>query len=663
MKRRVVSIGAAFALVTPVVPASGYAQDSATYTAADPTPEYVTRALSLYASEPSEFDVREIVARWNDEGGLRSAHDSLMAARLWRRARETGEALAWLPDPASTADAVTGNSRRPDGLIHLERARILLMAPSRSRTDPGATVRPEVEGASDFWVACESADSSVARQIWLDLRSLFTPEEREAWEAADSGDRCEIVRAAIDDRAVRSALTPDERLAVHYRRLVTARSRYGIERPRYMKTASDYRGRPDSLEFDDRGYIWVRLGKPVDVFYVTRPPETELLGIEEDWVYERSGGVWLFHFVPCDTNRAVPCMPRSGFSLVESFGPLAIPGTFYFQRYVTRLALNPLPLKRMIFTYQAADPLDAALNEAERNIYVRQAQMIARELQTKAITEIPDVPGILPEIDLAFEPLRFWNPGLGTSTVWFIATARADQMEHRSSASGNELRIANLTLALRSPEGTTVRDVRREVESRPDIGAAEGVDVFLRTSLVPGPWPYTIAFRDGNADVPVGNWLQDTLVVPDFGGVYGSLLPALSDIAVAPDSGGAWTRDGTVFLPVTAAHVTGPDGTAHIYFEVYGIRPGDGYDVEIRLVPEDDADHIWQVDAEDLAYRISFSSGMSEESAGIGRHHLKLDLSDSDSGPYMLGVQVMKTSTGERSLPVTTPIGVLGTER
>ncbi len=428
-------------------------------------------------------------------------HDSLMAARLWSRALETREALAWLPSPESAGDTSTGDPGGLDGLMYLERARILLLARTGHRVDPGGTTHPEVEGASDFWAACEAAGSSVERQMWIDLRSLFTPEEREAWEAAASGDKCEVVRVAIDDRAVRSALTTDERLAVHYQRLAAARARYGIERPRYMKTASDYRGRPDSLEFDDRGYIWVRLGEPVEVFYVTRPPESDLLGIEEDWVYERSGGVWLFHFVPCDTNRAVPCMPRSGHALVESFGPLSIPGTFYFQRYVTRLAMNPLPLKRMIFTYQSADPLDAAFDAVEANMYVRQVQMLARELQVMAITEIPDVPRILPDIDLVFEPLRFWNPDLGTATVWFVATARADQTGVPEFGGGGELRVANLTLALRSPEGTIVRDVRRELESPAEIAEGAGLDVFLRTSLAPGPWPFTIALRDGNVEI------------------------------------------------------------------------------------------------------------------------------------------------------------------
>ena len=654
------AIGSAAPIVFAIAATStGHAQVAAP-AASDRPPEYVTNPLSLYEPAPTVFDVRDIVRRWETEGGLDSASDSLLVARLWGRALETGEALAWLPTPGVARDPATGESSRMHGLVHLERARILLGSrqPGRDPTNPAS--RPDIEGAPDFWAACNNAGPSIERELWLDMRGMFTPDEREAWNGAEPGEKCDVIRLAVDDRAVRSAVTPDERLAVHYRRLAAARTRYGITRPRYMKTASDYRGRPDSLEIDDRGYMWVRLGEPDQVFFVTRPPESMLLGIEEDWVYERTGGVWAFHFAPCDTNRPVPCMPRSGHALVESFGPLAIPGTFYFQSYVTRMALNPLPMKRMIFTYQAADALDASLNAAERMIYQRQTQMIARELHTRAITEIPDVPDLFPAVDVAFETLRFWNPAQSAASVWFVGTARADQLQARAGQGGSDRRDATLTVALRGPEGTTVRDVRRQFVTPAFPSEETGVNTFLRTTLEPGPWPFTVALRDSNVEEPVGNWLLDTLIVPDFGGVYGSVLPALSDIAVAPDSGGAWTRDGSVFLPVTAAHATGTDGTVHLYFEVYGIRPGAAYEVELRLVADDDADRIWRLDPDDLSFRLSFSSEMSHDGTGIGRHHLRLDFGDSRSGPYLLGLQVQKLQTGERSLPITTPIAVFG---
>ncbi len=632
---------------------------------ADTVPAHVADGLSLYRTPPGAGEVREILARWRADGGPASPRDSLAAARLWERAFSPDEALAWLPDPETATGVADSAGLAP--LLRLERARLLLTHEAGRR--PGGTGPPpdSLPGTADFAAACEAADGEVARELWIDLRALFTPEERDRWRAADdAAGRCAVVRDAIEERALRSAMTPGERLALHYRRLAGARARYSASRVRFMKTASGWRGRPDSLEVDDRGLVWIRMGEPDHVESVSGSVREDQLGIESDialgvqesWVYERPAGTWLFHFVPCDMNLREPCMPRSGHALVESFGPLAVPGTFFFQRYVTRLALDPRPVKRKAFSLRSADALDAALDAAENRMRGRQEQLLARELQTRAITEVPDAPEVLPEVDAVFEPLRFWTPSLGEATVWFVATARASQLVATTDARGVARRRLELRLALGGPEGTDVRAVERQVETRGPIGDDDGIDLWLRATLAPGRVPFTVALRDRAADGAAGNWLQDTLNVPDFGGIRGRLLPAVSDIAFAPDSGGAWTRDGRVFLPVTAAHATGPDGTAHIYFEVYGIRPGSSYGVELRLVPERDAERIWRLDAGDLAYRVAFDAEMPAGGAGIGRHHLRLELKDTRSGPYLLGARTTKSDTGERSLPVTTPVTV-----
>ena len=633
----------------------------------DTLPGYVVDALSLYRTPPAAGDVGQILGRWRTEGGPRSPRDSLAAARLWGRAFAPGEALAWLPDP----DGATGDSARAvlAPLLRLERARLLLTHEAGRLLGASGPPPDTLPGAADFAAACEAAAGEVAREIWIDLRALFTPEERERWRAApDAAGRCAVVRDGIRERALRSALTADERLALHYRRLAGARARYSVPRLRFMRTASGWRGRPDSLEVDDRGLIWIRMGEPDHVEYASPGVGQDQLGIESDiaigiqesWVYELPGGTWLFHFVPCDMNLREPCMPRSGHTLVESFGPRAVPGTGFFQRYVTRLALDPLPLKRKAFALHSADALDAALDAAERGMRGRQEQLMARELQTRAITEIPDAPAVAPGVDVAFEALRFWTPSLGEATVWFVATARASQLASVPDGPDIERRVLDLRLALGGPEGTDVRSVERRVATPDAVGDDDGIDIWLRANLAPGRVPYTLAIRDRAADGAVGNWTRDMLNVPDFGGVRGSLLPALSDIAVAPDSGGAWTRDGRVFLPVTAAHVTGPGGMAHVYFETYGIRPGAGYSIELRLVPEDDADRIWRLDAEDVAYRVSFEAEMPTGGVGIGRHHLRLELGETQPGAYLLGVRATKSGTGERSLPVVTPITVRG---
>jgi hypothetical protein len=147
-----------------------------------------------------------------------------------------------------------------------------------------------------------------------------------------------------------------------------------------------------------------------------------------------------------------------------------------------------------------------------------------------------------------------------------------------------------------------------------------------------------------------GNWTQDSIRA-----LARSNLPEISDLAVAADSGGTWTRDGVTFLAVTPSHLTRPDGSIHLYFEVYGMRDETPYEVEIRAVPERDADLIWAITRSALAYRAAFESRMPG-SGGISPHQLRLDLADTPDGSYVVGVRVTDRSSDRQSLPVTTPV-------
>ncbi|MDT8436465.1 MAG: hypothetical protein RRA92_06885 [Gemmatimonadota bacterium] len=654
MRGRLAGLAAAVAIAAllPGPASAGPRQQSAG------VPSFVVRALEPFRVPPYGEKALRLIARWDAEGTLRTARDSLLAARVLVRGSRFDEALSWLPAPAPGAKGARGL----DLLLRLERARILLAREGGRRAEPGAPPAPPwtLPGARDFLVACEAAAGETARELWIDLRALFTPDEADAWQEATSpAGRCEVARGALDERAIRSATTPDERLAMHYHRLGEARERYWISRPRWFKTASVWRGRPDSLEVDDRGLLWIRLGEPDDVVFTTREPADDRPGIGEDWVYERAEGTWLFHLEPCDLKEGEPCFPRSGYRLVESFGPLAAPGSDFHQRYVTRLALDPLPLRQLAFARGAADTLDAMFNALETRARLRQAQMLARELHERAITEVPDVPDLRPDVDLAFQALRFWNPAEGRATVWFVATARAGDLEAEPdrTESGEERAVA-VRLALGGPDGPVLRSSARRIAADRPLPEAAGLDVRLAATLAPGRVPFTFALRDAHAGAPAGNWVQDTLDVPDHGGPESRPLPALSDLAVAPDSGGSWTRDGRVYLPVSAAHVTGPGGALHVYFEAYGIRTGGDYEVEVRLVPADEADRIWRLDREALAYRVEFESRMPEGGDRIGTHHLRLDLGGTPPGVYLLGVRITDALTRRPSLPAVTPITV-----
>ncbi len=200
----------------------------------------------------------------------------------------------------------------------------------------------------------------------------------------------------------------------------------------------------------------------------------------------------------------------------------------------------------------------------------------------------------------------------------------------------------------------TTDSLSTEVETAGRLEDDDAVVARVPVSVGPGSYPFTLILRDGNEPSGrSGNWTRSNVT-----GMLPSDLPEISDLAVASDSGGTWTRDGVTFLAVSPSHLTGPDGGLHLYFEVYGVPAGTPYEVELRAVPEQDGQQVWAMESGSLAYRASFEAEMPASSSlsGISPHHLRLDLSDTPEGAYVLGVRVTDSASGKRSLPVTTPI-------
>jgi hypothetical protein len=333
-----------------------------------------------------------------------------------------------------------------------------------------------------------------------------------------------------------------------------------------------------------------------------------------------------------------------------------LPGTGFYQRYMTRLALGRGSARRLLFSHQSTDAVDAALDRVEQRATGRRLQMAARALQTRAITEVPDAPALGPRLAMRVQTLGFWNPGRETATVWTLASVRAGDLEAVREAEapvfGLEGRLAWLRGKHSEDSGLLVHE---RTVSASGVAPDDAVEFRMAAELPPGRWPTTFAVRDeGATEAASGAWIQDTLVVPDLR----SPLPALSDLALSPDSGGTWTRDGEVFLSPSPSHLTDPGGFTHLYFEVYGFRPGSEYDLDVRVVPADEADRIWTVGPESTAFRLAFRSTMPEGRAPIGTHHLRLDLSGAAPGEYVVGVRAQDARTRRLSLPATAALVV-----
>ncbi|MGI9038764.1 MAG: hypothetical protein ACR2GQ_07875 [Gemmatimonadota bacterium] len=640
-----------------VLPSSLAAQDRV-----DPIPTgpaAVVEALSPFSGPPDSSRVVEVL---NDAARTSSFptsdHDQVLTARLWRLAGQTDLALASLQRVPEGSDAAP--------LARYEGARVLLEAGHHAA--PGLRL---------YWSACESMDRATRAEIVWDLLAVSTPAERDRWNASE-GMRpdCDDIRAFWDERAFLMGISSDARTALHHQRLRDARTRFHLTRPRRLDGMADSFGRPAGLAVDDRGLLLVRMGEPE---YDQSCPEEVAPGLANDmfrqrnllgrcWVYWRSRGYLIFNLATVD--RAGGDWPYGDFRIQESFSPQAEPGSEFFQKYVMNADI-PEQVKRDLVNrgsvsreaklaagyvaipgiwegrYQP-DALSTSLDVVEARAFVRRIQLSTRATAAAVLERIPDAPDIESTLRQQVEILRFLNPSAGRWQVWIVGAVRAGDLASSSDSADATLDVAGRYSTL-AEDGVTMGSLTSRSVPVTLVSDDSGLALRGVVTADPGELPLTVVVEDLNRP-GTGAWIQDTINIPAVGG-----LPRVSDIAVAQVEGGSWTRDGRTYLQVTPAHVTNPDGSIHTYFEVYGVRPGAPYEVELRLAPVDAADRIWRLEPDDLGFRLQFTSLMPGD---IGRHHLRLDLGETEPGAYVLAVRIQDEQSKAYSLPAVTDIFV-----
>ncbi|MCK5483736.1 MAG: GWxTD domain-containing protein, partial [Gemmatimonadetes bacterium] len=291
----------------------------------------LTRRLDL-RSRPDRDDIEDYLDRWEDEaGGPESGYDWLAVARMWLRAGEVNRAESALRRT---------EGRVPEAVYRFERARIAFLS-------------GEVDGASDYWRACEIADETATTEAWLDVEVLATPDELETWNrlrtlpAADRN-ACAFFRRLWNRRAAASGTAVDERILAHYTRTRYALEHYrrrGRVRPRFSVRL----GRPADAVYDDRGLLFVRMGAPDDVAVHAGG---ECIEPNVSWAYERPGGVRIYHlsllggtddwYLLENLAMVYRCGSLDG-NPIGTISPLLlrIPAQPFHDLYMSRMGLDP----------------------------------------------------------------------------------------------------------------------------------------------------------------------------------------------------------------------------------------------------------------------------------------------------------------------------------
>jgi len=268
-----------------------------------------------------------------------------------------------------------------------------------------------------------------------------------------------------------------------------------------------------------------------------------------------------------------------------------------------------------------------------------------------AVDSIPDRPPVATDTRLLLEELQFRSPRDETNRVWINAVIEAERLTPTETLDGQfRYRVdARWVLVDEIGEART-HNSSFEAITPARLGHDESLPVRLAADLPPGQYRYVFLVRDtqipSGQDVRSGNYHRVDLTVRELS----AGAPALSDVAVAADSGGVWSPGGGIRLRPSPSHLTGADGVAFVYFEVYNLTPGGQYTTHIRLEPEDDDDGD--------VFELSFPGDGATDVSRMSRRLLRVDLRDTEPGHYMMQVTVTDGATGASTLPYYTPITV-----
>jgi GWxTD domain-containing protein len=619
-------------------------------------------------SNPDSADVQSLLDRWEREaGGPRSGYDYLAVSRLWLKADQAAE--------AELALRQADREGAPPGLLLLDQARVAFM------------FRDPKTGAAAYWKGCEYADQATTVEYWLDIEALATPVENEYWDRFLSlppheRDLCNALNRFWNERAAASLVERDTRVAQHYARLEVARRRYLRRSGKKGPSFSTRMGRPTKTIFDDRGLVYLRMGEPDrrTSFGGAVNLENHMVSAEcyqpnESWAYYYPEGTRMYHFstfggtddwwlaqnlgdvYACGNPEA--SSPAGGVGVLS---PVNANRSFVSGRYAY-LVLKDLYKSRggldvryeqmaALMRYEAAP---GATGLATGGL---SALTVERELSEESawvvkdarfmVDSVPERPKVDPKSRMLVEELQFRSRRPGVTTVWLDAIVSADGLIPDTLPDGSYRYRLETVIGLIDQRSAYSRGNKTvEVVTPEMLPASAGIPVRIPIDLPPSEYRYTLlvknARRAPGADARVGNYYRAALSVSLFDGN----VPQLSDLAIAPDSAGDWSVGGGVFLRPSPLHNTGPDGIAHVYYEVYGLEPGGDYLTTVQLEPDDGE-----------PFTLEYTGDSPANPSGRITGYIRLDLSESPTGDYTMRVRVEDRKTGVATLPYNTRIVV-----
>jgi GWxTD domain-containing protein len=474
-------------------------------------------------------------------------------------------------------------------------------------------------GEAAYYAGAEYDDSLTVEGYRNDLAVILSDSELTAFDAVRGADRADYLRRFWGDRDRLELRKPGERLAEHYRRLEYARRNFALSTTRRIYSIGcNYRS--GSMDFDDRGVIYIRHGEP------SARLRTYLFQLmpNESWRYDRPDGDLFFHF-------GAPTAPddyRLFASVVQLYGAC---------RPETR-TLDPtlaVTLSDLYLSRQTLSPMYAKLGAWTGTIA---GGRLAAEEQRIGSASI----AIGTQSD-SYER-RFAHPLNAAISLAAVGRQGGKPLVHIVYGLPGERLVGTevngywrypitLRFAAYGPNGRVVASADTTVVLETPARVAQGSMLFGRFMLAvpPGQWRYRLSLADGDSTGIVTP--SDSLLVPRLDGGLVMSDPVLGwrRISVTWDRGAD-----TVFFSPFHSYFGATE--LELYYEVYGMTPGSTYQTELLVSDRKDRG------GAPARARIRFG-GVAGEGMTGGRR--TLDLREFKPGSYWLDL-IVTDAAGHR---------------
>jgi len=239
------------------------------------------------------------------------------------------------------------------------------------------------------------------------------------------------------------------------------------------------------------------------------------------------------------------------------------------------------------------------------------------------------------------------DPNFGAN-LWTAASVQAGRL--RGVFKGGWNYSLDMTVALYDADTLVARtDTRHDyvLGSRLDSDESDGFPIQAMLKVPAGEYDYRIVIRDNNwEDNRSVNEKRGRLVVPESI----KTQPFVSSVAIAADSAGTWIPASNLELQLNAARIVQKDARPFVYFEAYGLTPGSSYRGEVRLVSR------WVSRGQGEQFRgtyepfqMQYRGSVPADPSEPVRKLLRLDLRDTEPGPYEVQIRVRDLETGQVS--------------